>query len=252
MFVSNLRDIDAILGTVCRRRGLAGDDADDFCSWAKFRLIENDYAVLAKFRQKSSLRTYLSVVLSRQFEEYRVKEWGRWRPSALAKAQGALAVQLERLTTRDGLTLAQAAEFLRTTGATKLSDSELAAIARDFPMRTPQRPVQSISAPPDAAAPDHADELVEKAELNAQIKLAMQALDAAMSALSPQDRLLLRLVHLETRSIAEVARGLQLPSKPMYRQLKRAEKTLRLCLERAGITLDVIRNLPFGYSEGPM
>ncbi|MEO7995955.1 MAG: hypothetical protein ABI852_00850 [Gemmatimonadaceae bacterium] len=251
-FVQNLRDIEIILSRLCYRNGLIGDDADEFSSWAKFRLIENDYAILAKFKNRSKLKTYLTAVLATQFSEYRIHEWGRWRPSAAARLAGALSIQLERLLTRDGMTLAQAGEHLRTAGCTTKSDGELAQLAKAFPMRTPQRPVQSVDSPVDAAAPDLADASVERAEDEQQVASVKVALNAAMAELSAQDRLLLRLRHMEAMSIADIARGLALPQKPLYRQLTRAEKLLRTCLERAGVTLDIIRQLPFGFSDGPM
>lgn len=252
LFVQNLRDIEVILSRLCYRNGLVGDDADEFSSWAKFRLVENDYAILGKFKNRSKLKTYLTAVLAMQYSEYRIHEWGRWRPSAVARLNGILAVQLERLLTRDGMTLAQAGEYLRTAGCTTQSDGELAAVAKTFPRRTPQRPVQSVQSPVDAAAPDLADAGVEMEEDEMQVASIKVALNAAMEELSAQDRLLLRLRHMEAMTIADIARGLALPQKPLYRQLTRAEKLLRTCLERAGITLDVIRQLPFGFSDGPM
>ncbi|MGH8186413.1 MAG: hypothetical protein ACREUC_07605, partial [Steroidobacteraceae bacterium] len=75
---------------------------------AFLKLIEHDYAVLRRFEGASSLRTYLTVVLHRVLLDQRNREWGRWRPSAAAYRNGPLAVRLERLVTRDGLTPAEA------------------------------------------------------------------------------------------------------------------------------------------------
>ena len=40
--------------------------------------------VLRKFEVRSSLRTYLTVVVNRMYIDGRVKQWGKWRPSAIA------------------------------------------------------------------------------------------------------------------------------------------------------------------------
>src|SRR5215213_773629 len=130
----NLPTVDRIVASLCRRHGLSGDDADDFRSWVYLQLVEDDYAILRKFRGESSLATYLTVVIAMLFREYRVREWGRWRPSAIARRLGPLAVRLEMLVFRDGCTLSQAGEVLRSEGE-KVSDRELADILAQLPPR---------------------------------------------------------------------------------------------------------------------
>jgi RNA polymerase sigma factor for flagellar operon FliA len=45
---------------------MPGVEADDFASHPKLKLIEDDYAILRKFQGRSSLRTYLTVVIERR------------------------------------------------------------------------------------------------------------------------------------------------------------------------------------------
>src|SRR5918999_3660584 len=142
-FVQHLPYIERTVAALSRRYGLRGDDADDFASWAKMRLIENDYAVLGKFRGGSSLPTYLTVVLSMLGREYLVHQRGRWRPSAAARRAGPLATRLETLIYRDHLSLGHAAERLRTSGETTLSDRDLAALLATLPRRDPIRPANA-------------------------------------------------------------------------------------------------------------
>jgi RNA polymerase sigma factor (sigma-70 family) len=244
LFVDNLPAAEWVLSALARRHALSRDEAEEFGAWAKLRLIEDDYAILAKFRGESSLPTYLTVVLSMLFREYRVQEWGRWRPSAAAKRGGAFAIRLETLIRRDGMPIAEAGQLLRTSGMTSLSDRELAELVSTFPMRTPLRPVQSE--PTDAPADDRADDLVEVGESVAQASEAKAALDDALETLPTEDRLIVRMHFIESMSIADIARGLALPQKPLYRRLDRALRTLRTTLERSGITRDHIRELATG------
>src|SRR5919109_1132038 len=88
LFLRNLGWIERALASVCRRYGVSRDDAEDFASWAKLKLVEDDYAVLGKFRDESSITTYLTVVIAMLFRDYRVQRWGRWRPSADARRRG--------------------------------------------------------------------------------------------------------------------------------------------------------------------
>jgi len=46
-------------------------------------------ALLAKFEGRSSLRTFLTVVIQRLFLDHRISAWGKWRPSAEARRGGS-------------------------------------------------------------------------------------------------------------------------------------------------------------------
>jgi RNA polymerase sigma factor (sigma-70 family) len=238
LFLANLPVIERILDALARRKRLVGDDADEFGAWAKLRLIEQDYAVFAKFRGDSTLPTYLTMVVAMLFREYRVQEWGRWRPSAAAKRGGELAKELEILVCRDGMSINQAGQVLRTSGKTTMSDRELAELAAEFPRRTRLRPVQSEDVPATAEAEDRADASIEAAEADAEVKKVNEALNRAMAAMPPEDRLILRLSYKESMSVAQIARALALPQKPLYRRLDRLLGRLRAALARDGITRD--------------
>ena len=235
-FLEMLPTVERIIVALARRNRLRGDDADDFASVARTRLIENDYAVLRKFRGASSLTTYLTVVIATVLRDYRISEWGRWRSSAAACRRGTLAVKLEILTRREGFALAQAGEALRTSGATTLTDRELCALADHFPERAPLRPVQSREAPADVPSPMRADEAIEEEEHIAHFNTVRRALSTALMSLDPEARLIVHMHFVESMSLADIARGLSIPQKPLYRRLHRALVTLRLFLERTGIT----------------
>lgn len=246
LFLANLPAVEKILGALARRHALSRDAAEEFAAWANLRLIENDYAVLAKFRGESSLPTYLTVVLAMLFREYRVQEWGRWRPSAAAKRGGPLAISLETLVNRDGISLAEAGERLRTSGVTTMSDKELATLVAEFPVRTPLRPAQAIEPPADAVGADRADDIVVLEESSSAAAAAQTALDRALAELPGEDRLIVRLHYMESMSVADIARGLSLPQKPLYRRLERLLGLLRTGLERAGVSRDHVRELATG------
>ena len=240
----NLGTVDRIAASLCRRHGLGGDEADDFASWTRLRLVEDDYAALRKFRGESSLSTYLTVVVSMLFREYRVREWGRWRPSAAARRLGPPAPRLELLVHRDGLPLAQAGEVLRSAGETELTDRELAALLSRLPPRRPLRPVR---ADPDALAlaesPARADERVLEEEEDRARRETEEALHRSLERLPAEDRLIVRMRIWEEMSVADIGRGLDLPQKPLYRRLERAYRRLREQLEAAGISREHVRGL---------
>jgi RNA polymerase sigma factor for flagellar operon FliA len=228
LFLSHLGAIERIAGAICRRHGMAGDDAADFGSWMKLKLVENDYAILGKFRGESALGTYLTVVIAMLARDYRVQRWGRWRPSAAAKRRGQIAVQLETLVYRDGHRLDQAAEVLRTRGETALSDRELATVLSQLPVRAPLRPVEVGEDPlATIAAPDLAGGDPQEIDV---------ILSSALDRLPPEERVILRMRYWENMTVADVARALSIEQKPLYRRIDRALTVLRQQVEAAGVS----------------
>ena len=243
-FLEEIGRIERVVAILCRRHGLRGDDADDFASWIMLRLVEDDYAIVRKFRGESALGTYLTVAVTMLFRDYRVHQWGRWRPSAEARRRGTLAMRLELLVHRDGLALRQAAEQLRAEGMTTLSDRALGALLGALPPREPLRPhMVDTEVLADAAGVACADELVERADAAARRGRVDAALDDALGQLPDEDRLLVRLRFWDGLSIADVARALALPQKPLYRRLERLMDQLRTRLGAAGLGAEQVREL---------
>jgi RNA polymerase sigma factor for flagellar operon FliA len=244
LFLSHLGTIERIIGATCSRRGLRGDDAADCASWVKSRLIEDDYAILRKFRGESSITTYLTVVIAMLVRDYRVRRWGRWRPSAAAKRMGAVATRLEKLVYRQGYRLDEAAELLRSRGETDLSDREIVTAFKQLPTRAPLRPVDVGPEPLAAAqAAGGAEDVVESEAATADRRAVERAVAQALERLAPQDRLVLRMRFWAGSTVADIARGLGVPQKPLYRQIERALTQLRSELETAGVSRDRVRDL---------
>jgi antitoxin (DNA-binding transcriptional repressor) of toxin-antitoxin stability system len=112
-FLENLALIDRLTAFVSRKYSLTASEAEDFASVVKLNLIQDNYAVLRKFEHKSSLATYLTIVIQRQYLNQKIHDWGKWRPSVRARRKGDAAIFLERLVRRDGLGMREALEILR-------------------------------------------------------------------------------------------------------------------------------------------
>ena len=63
-YVEQLDVIYRIASSVCRRNGVQGADAEDFVSDVRLKLLQDDYAVLRKYRGASSQTTFLTVVIT--------------------------------------------------------------------------------------------------------------------------------------------------------------------------------------------
>jgi RNA polymerase sigma factor (sigma-70 family) len=235
LFVSSLPDIERVSRFIARRHRLSPTEVDDFCSEVNLAIIENNYAVLASFQGRSSLRTYLTTVVQRLFLDYRRKLWGKWRPSAEAQRRGPLALRLEILLYRDGLSFEEALETMRTNFACPESREALVALAHDLPQRINRRAVseggEEMAMVPagDLASPEI------QVESASTVSRAQASINETMEALPAQDRLVLRMRFEDDISVADIARTLHLDQKRLYRHLEGIFEGFRKSLEDRGL-----------------
>jgi RNA polymerase sigma factor (sigma-70 family) len=242
LYLRELPTIDGIVRTACRRRG-AGMDEEDFASVVKLRLIENDYAVIRKFGGRSSFRTYLTIVVQRFLLDQRVREWGRWRPSAEARRLGSVAVSLERLLHRDGLTFDEACAVLARR-APRTPRPLLETLVCSLPVRR-QRPVQS-GEPKESDLTLDASAVERPAFQRDRERIADQAarlLDETIASLDAEDRLILKLRFQEELPMVEVARSLGAPRRVVHKRVRRLLDSLRAELEASGLDRGTVWDL---------
>jgi RNA polymerase sigma factor (sigma-70 family) len=237
LFLSQLAVIERVIAWVCARRGLRGADAEDFGSFVKHRLIEEDYEVLAKFEGRSSLKTYLAAVINRLYLDFQVQRFGKWRPSAQARHLGPVALRLERLMFRDGLSFDEACSALKNDPAVTETRDALYAISQTLPGRVARGPREEAKAPLTGAA------AVERAERQALADRTFSVIGLTLRQLPAQDRIFLRL-HLESGfTVAEASRSLGLEQKTLYRTKESVLKRLRADLEARGIGSEAAHEL---------
>lgn len=258
LLLESLPDLERIAAFVCRKSNLLGADADDFHSWVRLKLIENDYAILRKFEGRSSFRTYLAVVVQRLMLDFRNHQLGKWRPSAEARRMGEVAVTLERLLHRDRRTADEAVAITGERHAVSRTNVE------DILLRLPQRAPRRREVPLDELPADPATpaEQVEREAVFAETEmLARKAGDVireAIDAMPESDRLVLRLRFEAGMSVVEIARALRTESAPLYRRMYRSLDGLRARLEKAGVRaaealrlVDSSAELDFGLASVP-
>jgi RNA polymerase sigma factor (sigma-70 family) len=235
-FVLHREHIDRAIAGVCRRHALIGQDAEDFASDVRLFLLDKDRAALRAFEGRSSIATYLVAVVAHRLQDWRNARWGKWRPSAEAKRLGPLAVKLETLLIRDGLSLDAAYETLRSRAAIHETRADLEAIAARFPNRT-GRTYTSDDTLEDQPAPDPSpDRWLEESRAGDAGSRASDALRAVLARLPAEDRLLLRMRFDNALKVSDIARAMGLDQKALYRRFEHLLTELRDALEEAGIT----------------
>lgn len=258
LFTANLGLIDRIIAIVCRRAGVFGADAEDFASEAKLALMDDDYAVLRKYEGRASLETFLTVVIRRMYADARTRAKGRWHASAEAERLGPTAVLAETLVVRDGRTLDEALVHIRPVdpGVTRES---LEAMLKRLPERARRPRVVHLEGIANAVAGGEAADARALANDRKRISArAGAALRDLLAELPAEDRVILRMRFGSEMSIADIARILRLPQRPLYRRIESLLARLRNALVEAGIDRNTaaelagsdVANMDFGLTNG--
>jgi RNA polymerase sigma factor (sigma-70 family) len=231
--------IERVIRFVCRRRSLGDEEREEFAGEVRLKLVENDYAVLSSFEGRSSLPTFLTTVVTRLFFDWMRSRRGRPRPSAAARRLGAVAIELERLLYWQGFSFDEACRILQDNHGVEHSVGELESMAGQLPSRAIDRTFEggertthlvSETEPPDESALDR--------ERHAEADRVVAVLEEELGTLDAEDRLVLKMRFESDFKIADIARTLNLPAKPLYRRIEKLLRTLRRGLERRGIGKD--------------
>lgn len=229
-FLTNLPTIESLVQMVARQQRMTWAEAEEFASIVRLRLIENDYAIIRKFRGGSTLRTYLTVVIARQALDYRDACWGRWRPSRAARRLGRTAVTLEKLIVRDGLTADDAWKTVPAV-ATARDTERLRTFAEGLQPRVRRQWINI----------DDLDESYAAACTEPRVNGMMSddrvtaALGRALRTLTPDDSRLLKLRFTDGLAISTIARQEGMDQASLYRRVAALLRRLRRDLEGRGI-----------------
>ncbi|HEY2093548.1 MAG TPA: sigma-70 family RNA polymerase sigma factor [Thermoanaerobaculia bacterium] len=235
LFEEHLEAIERAISRVCRDSRLDRPAQEDFASSVRLALLADDCSVLREFERRSSMATYLTIVIRRLLIDQRRAD-GRWYASAEAQRRGAAAVLLERLLIRDRLRFTEAAAVVRREHP-DVPTSELEESAAAFPARA-VRPVLVPAGDHDEdliAGSSTAGDLVEALDVEQRSSQANAAVRSAMASMTAQDRVILRLRFTCNASIAAIARSLGIEQRPLYRRIEAMLASLRVALQEAGV-----------------
>jgi RNA polymerase sigma factor (sigma-70 family) len=233
LFLAHLPHIDNVVDYLCRKNHFRKEECEDFRSRVHLKLIDHDYGIIRKFQGRSSLKTYLTTVVTNEMKDFLNHLLGKWQSSAEAQKLGPVAVQLEKLL-RDGLSLDQAVRILQTNHKVEMSAQDLADMAARLPNRVHRQPVGE-EVLENHPSNDRTESRTEEEEREAIRRKVLPALQEIREALPPEDQLILKMKGDDFK-IAEIARVLGLDQKPLYRRIERLFKDLREELERRGFS----------------
>jgi RNA polymerase sigma factor (sigma-70 family) len=233
-----------------RRSGLPEIEAEEFRSWALFKLVDGDYRILGSWEGRSSFPTFLGVVMVNFLRDYRIHIWGKWRPSAEARRRGPESILLERLLVRDGLTVSAAVERLRTEYGLSPVPEDVERLAATLPRHQQRRRVGEevlLHIPIDGEV----EARIEELELAGTADRLRELLAPLLETLPAEERLLLRLSFFEGLSMATIAPILGRLQKELYKVRERCLRQIQWSLREAGMSLEQVRKL-IGRLQGSL
>lgn len=241
LLTENLALIERAVGFACRRHRFDDADAEELRSVVHLKLVENDYAVLRTYAQRSKFSTWISVVVQRMALDFRIAAWGKWHASAEAKRLGPAAVELEQLVHRDGQTLEAA--FHVVMWSHPITREELQAIADRLPEREPRRRQVELEEADLVARPVAVDDALLEKDRRRVAQRVSTLLSEAIQDFPDQDRLIVQLRFEGGMTVAQIARSLQVDQKLLYRRIEQLLRGLKETLLGSGIDPDDVADL---------
>ncbi len=237
-----LKTTERLARTLGRRRGLAPEDAEDFAQDTLLKVMDRDHAILRKFRGDSSMATYLASVVGFYFKDWTNSKWGKYRTPKPVGRLGEPAITLHRLMVRDGLSLAEACEKLRTEQRVGLTDAELAEMAAKLQLKF-RHQIESADALLAVPAPDTADRNIVDQEKLALRQRIDEILQRWRAGLTQQDALIVGYWIDDGLKFVEIAKIVGIAQKRVYERVDTLRKQLRRLLEDGGIGGSTVRDL---------
>ena len=234
LLTSNLALVDRTIAFACRRYRFTPEDAEEFASVVKLKLVDDDYAVLRAYEERSSFSTFINIVVQRLALDYLNHLWGKWHSSAEAKRLGDSAVELERLLHRDGRSLDEAATILcaRHPGLTRES---LASLAARLPVRAPRHYEVDLEEADSVSTRADAEERLMTADRKRLSERIAAVVSDILARLPDDDRLILQLRFEGELTVAQIARMLHIEQKLLYRRIEQRMRELKRELQKNGI-----------------
>lgn len=199
-------------------------------------LKRDDYKVLRQFKGRSTLKTYLNMIIANQMVEMIRKKRGRDRSKERAKKLGPIGLQLYQKVMKEKKSLEEAYGEMKAEAGFSLSLSECEDMLREI--RGKKRRGKNELAIADVM--HNPESLLLEADAQEKVSIIIKRL---MSQLNGKDRLILRMrfpadEDTEPLSIDEIARMLNFNKKAVYMRISRALEKSRKILEQSGINFN--------------
>lgn len=242
LFEANLDLINEVIASVCRKNRLNAAYAEEFQSDVHYALIKDEYRALNQFEGRSTLKTFLRIVITNELRDFRDRQWGKFRPSAQAKGLGRPGIVIDELLHRDGFTPGEAFEHLRANLGWDITRAEFDDIVAQLPWHGRRRFVSDDALSGTPSTDPSADDLLRKRDLEEAMCRLLEALERAIAMLDDQERLMIHF-YREGKTVAWIARTMKLNQKRLYPTFDTLFEQLAKLLEEQGFDPETVRKL---------
>ena len=249
----NIKHIEETIRSIYIRHAMDDEEAEEFAAYVKYRLVEDDYKIIRKFKGISHIKTYLYTVINRIFLDEKRKQKGRWRPSKKAQNIGEPAVKLEELIYKYNHTFDEAYEVLKTNYKLTLDKNEAYEMAlklkrkraKDIKIEAEE---SLINIPSKGLRPDEALHKKKLIEIQGQIETTV---DAMRQKLSAEERLILKMRFGDNFKVSEIAKVLMRNRNDIDKSIKSILREFKEGILRKGINInDVMDVIRFIENDG--
>lgn len=240
--------VERLLTFLTRRKRLSPDEAEEFSSWARLKLLEDDCRRLRKHQGPAeTFPAYLQVTVANLLRDWRTGRYGKWRTSTAARRMGVVAERLDVLVNRDGFSYDEAVAKLRRHHGVALTDERMEAIYVALPVHPPRR-VEGEEQLGALPVEPEADDRVLDRERRRTAARVLAVYRGTLATFDPETQLVFRLRFERSLGIATIARRLGIEQKPLYRRMEGCVRDLRQAFEQAGLAFEDLRPL-LGWEE---
>lgn len=235
LFLANQSVVEEIISYLGQKYAVSSDTKEDFTSEVFIKLMDQDYAVFKKFKGHSQIKTYLTVVISRFFLDYRDRIWGRWRPSTQAKALGELGILVEQYISRDGYSVDACFQMLKHNHLLEVNEQDIYDIFHQLPHRHKRQEVGEATLVRKATPDADPQTAFQQKLADKDLAVATAAVRQCLEQMPEQDQLILRLHFEKGVPLSRVALVANIQPKAIYRKTQALLSDLRHRLEARGI-----------------
>ena len=239
LYDNNLELIKKIIRvTSARQKAMSEQDREDFTAYAHIKLLDNDCKILSGYQGRGPIKFFLVTTINRLMHDYRNHIWGRWHNSEAAKKAGSMVELFEDLTVRDGYSLDQALEAMRTNHDLDVTRPELEEVSAKLPKRKTRGPGPDVDVETLTVEPANSDKSDNEEAWKLLAGKTETILARVIGDLDLMDRMILKMACRDNLPLSKVARALKLEQRPLYRRVPKILDRVRTAMEQQGINAE--------------
>ena len=239
LFLQQRPLIQRLVAFTAWRYQLTPQDTEDFESWVTLKIIDDDYRVLRQFAGRSTLKSYLTVVVNREIIEFHRRAYGKRR-----HPPGEVAKLIDQYGNRENYPVERIRDLLQEKHGVEVTQEDVERAIADGRRLHCGRSFVGEEAFADRPSPnpDPEQSLVAE-ERRRQLERVHACIDRLITQLPELEGTMLTLRFKKGMKIVDIARQWRVEEKPLFRRFQIVLRKLREALCKEGIDGPFVRDL---------